>query len=50
MVKERANCDGDTFVVNDFKYLVDRIAEDNAKKKGKTGAELEPAQSAVKLF
>jgi hypothetical protein len=29
---------------------VNRIEEDNAKKKGKTGAELEPTQSAVKLF
>jgi hypothetical protein len=50
VVKEHQTYDCDPFFFRDFKYLVERIYEDDVKKKRKTIADLEPSRSAVKVF
>jgi hypothetical protein len=50
IAKERANYGGDTFFFRDFQYLVERLSEDDVKKRCKPRAELEPSASDVKVF
>jgi hypothetical protein len=50
IAKEREDVGGDETLFTDFDYLVNCIAEDDAKKRGKSRTELEPSTSAIKRF
>jgi hypothetical protein len=49
IAQERADA-GDNIFFADFEYLVERICEDDVKKRRKTRAELEPSRADVKTF
>ena len=51
VAKERGDLgDLDNIFFSDFEYLVERIAEQDVKKRRKTRSELEPSPSAIKAF
>lgn len=50
IAKERAIYGGDTFFFRDFQFLVERLSEDDVKKRCKPRAELEPSASDIKAF
>ncbi|HEX4158065.1 MAG TPA: hypothetical protein VHY79_06290 [Rhizomicrobium sp.] len=49
IAKERANL-GDNTLFRDFDWLVERISEDDVRKRRKTRAELEPSPSDLRVF
>jgi len=50
IARERANFGGDSFFFKDFEYLVERMSEDDVKKRRKSRVELEPSPSEIKAF